>query len=371
MTTATDRSGSEPAVPPAEAIPLALEALPMGVLVSTPGGDWSNTELRRIWRHDGRPPIGRRTFARDLEPMDGPRFGPTPSDGRNGAHRRPSPLTVARSGRVSERARYRLRRSDGTTAVVAITAMPLRSDGAVVGAVALIADVTARYDAERLRDSFLSIVGHELRTPITSIVAGAELLQSDGIDADARHEVAETVVEEAHRVHRLVEQLVDLGRLERQEAVDPEPVHLVHLAAGVIRRERRRMPGRSIELVTEGRPPPIAGVEGSVAQALTILVDNAVKFAGRSGHVVVRIEEEDGSVAVHVLDDGPGLPAGGRDVIFRLFHRGRAPARGETGLGIGLFVARAIVEAMNGRIWAENRPDGGADVGFALPAATD
>jgi K+-sensing histidine kinase KdpD len=104
---------------------------------------------------------------------------------------------------------------------------------------------------------------------------------------------------------------------------------------------------------------------------LTILVDNAVKFAGRSGHVTVLIAEEDGSVAVHVLDDGPGLPGGGQDAIFRLFHRGRAPGTAESGLGIGLFVARAIVEAMNGRIWATNRAGGGADVGFALPATTE
>jgi signal transduction histidine kinase len=365
MTAAARVGAARTGAVPDQAIRLALEALPVGVLVSTPDGDWGNAELRRIWRHDGDGPLGRRAFARGLERLD----DDLPNDRRDGPGRRSSPLTAALAGRPSERARYRLRRSDGTTAVVVVSAVPLRSDGAIVGAVALAADVTALHDGERLRDSFLSILGHELRTPVTSIVTGADLLRSDNLDPDARRDVAEAVVEEANRVNRLVEQLVDLGRLERREMADPEPVHLVHLAAGVIRRERRRLPGRTIELSAEGDPPPVAGFEGYIAQALTILVDNAAKFAGRSGHVTVRIEAEDGTVGVHVLDDGPGLPSGGRDAIFRLFHRGRALGKGEGGMGIGLFVARAIVEAMHGRIWADDRPGGGADVGFALPVA--
>src|SRR5262249_2364717 len=169
-----------------------LEALPVGVLLCTEDGDWSNTELLRIWRHDGDGRLGRRAFARGLAPLD----GTAPGDGHRRAARRPSPLSMALSGRVSDRARYLLTRGDGSTAVVVVSAVPGRSDDAVVGAVAIIADITARYDVERLRDSFLSILGHELRTPITSIVSGADLLRSDGLDPEARRDVAETVVEE-------------------------------------------------------------------------------------------------------------------------------------------------------------------------------
>jgi NtrC-family two-component system sensor histidine kinase KinB len=256
--------------------------------------------------------------------------------------------------------------------VVLVAAAPLGSARRAGSAVAVATDVTSRHDVERLRDAFLGILGHELRTPVTSIVGAAELLRSDGLDPQVRRDVADTLVEEAHRVHRLVEQLIDLARLERSGVTSDEPIHVVHLARAVIRRERTRFPRLSLDLVADDHITPAMGAEGYVTQVLTILVDNAAKFSGKNGQVTVRVTAEADEVEVHVLDNGPGLPPAGRDAIFRLFQRG--PASGPTdapGLGIGLFVARAIVEAMGGRIWAEDRPGGGADVGFALPATTD
>ena len=102
---------------------------------------------------------------------------------------------------------------------------------------------------------------------------------------------------------------------------------------------------------------------------MAILIDNATKYAGEAGRIVVRVEACGPETAVRVLDEGPGLPLPGSEAVFRLFHRGPSADAQRSGTGIGLFVARAIVEAMGGRIWAENREGGGADVGFALPVA--
>src|SRR5436190_4501220 len=153
MTAATRGGALGSAAPPVQVIRLALETLPVGVFLSTAEGDWCNAELRRIWRHDGPSPLTRRAFARGLEALDESRQGVAGAVRKSPSAQRHSPVTLALSGRVSERARFRLRRTDGTTAVVVVSAVPLLSRGAVVGAVALIADVSARYDVERLRDS--------------------------------------------------------------------------------------------------------------------------------------------------------------------------------------------------------------------------
>jgi len=130
------------------------------------------------------------------------------------------------------------------------------------------------------------------------------------------------------------------------------------------------MPRLTIEVTNEGPRRPVAADEGYVDQVLAILLDNAVKYAGASGRILIRIVHGDADVEVHDLDEGPGLPEMGGEAVFRLFHRGPTQhAETSAGFGIGLFVARAIVEAMGGRIWAENRDEGGADVGFALPIA--
>jgi K+-sensing histidine kinase KdpD len=223
-------------------------------------------------------------------------------------------------------------------------------------------------DARR-RQTFLAMIGHELRTPITSIVAGAELLHGRQLDEETRGEVASLVVEEANRVHILVEQLTTLTLLHSAgSALASEPVHLVHLVRKVGAREAARRPGLNV------RVPPLAsgvsaalGDEDSIAQVLTILIDNAAKYAGSTRSLEISVHPAGSEVAVHVLDRGPGLRGAEPERLFGLFHRGEP--EGATGSGIGLYVARQIVIALRGRVWAKDREGGGADFGFALPLA--
>jgi signal transduction histidine kinase len=347
---------------------VAFDALPYGILVCTPDGDRANAELWRIVRVTGSRGLGRRDLDRRLRPLD-----------RGGTARRPSssrrPVTAAVAGEPWPAQRMRLERADGTTGVVRVSARPLAFAGGS-GAVVTVADETAAHEAERLRDAFLGIVGHELRSPISSILAAADLLRDDHLGADVRAEVAADLGEEAHRLHQLVEQLIGLADVRRsRDVMTDEPTHLAHLVTARIARWRARQPRLAIEIdLPDGSVPAVAGEEGYVAQALDILIDNAAKYAGTSKPLVVQLEAGDDEVRLHVLDHGPGLPDDA-EPIFGLFWRAvpnrQSGRHAPPGHGIGLFVARSIVEALGGRIWARNRPDGGADVGFALPIARD
>ena len=135
------------------------------------------------------------------------------------------------------------------------------------------------------------------------------------------------------------------------------------------------MPDRADIRVSSSRDAlrPALGHDGSVRQVVEILLDNALRHGGADVPIEVRIDAVDATIALHVLDDGPGMPFEGLgDDMFRLFHRGaRGASRVSGGTGIGLFVARAIVESLGGELWARNRTEGGADVGFCLPSAPE
>jgi signal transduction histidine kinase len=231
-------------------------------------------------------------------------------------------------------------------------------------------DISSREARRHLHRTFMAIVGHELRTPITSIVAGAELLHGSQLDEATRSEVAALLIEEADRVHVLVEQLTALTLLQSTGSfLASEPVHLVHLARKIGIRESARRAGLDLRIPLLNSTPGIAlGDESYVAQVLTILIDNATKYAGSAGTVEILVRPIGGEVAVHVLDRGPGLGRAEPERLFDLFER--SAVQGVKGSGIGLYVVRQIMVAMQGRVWAKDRAGGGADFGFALPAIT-
>ncbi len=346
----------------------ALAALPIGIFVATPDGDWANPELCRLWGRPADAALSRQTLWREVERVTEPASERV--EERRPELPPPTPLAAALAGIATPPTRYRVHREDGTAVVVRMETGPILEGGRVTGAILVATDESAQHDVERLRDAFLGILGHELRTPVTAIVGGSYLVADEELDPDVRREVATTLIDEAGRLQRLVDQLIQLASLERRGSLGAEPVALAHVVRRAVRDRRTKLPRLSIEAAIEGPIPPVDGDEGYVDQVLSILLDNAVKYSGTASRIVLRVVDCGTEVEVHVLDEGPGLPALGTDAVFRLFYRA-APAgtSARDGTGIGLFVARTIIEAMGGRIWAENRSGGGADVGFALPVA--
>jgi PAS domain S-box-containing protein len=236
-------------------------------------------------------------------------------------------------------------------------------------AIYLLRDVTDEQRAQALRERFVDILSHELRTPVTTIYGGSRLLARSSLPAERIPEITADIVAEADRLHRLIENLVVMTKA-REHALDVglEPIQLHRLVAHAVALEQERWADVRCSVTLPPDTPPVTGDPTSIEQIVTNLVGNAAKYGG--GRIEIRIEAGEGEVIVRVLDDGPGIDPDALGRVFDLFYRAPDAERRASGAGIGLFVSRHLVEAMGGRIWAANRPHG-AEFGFALPVTSE
>ena len=226
-------------------------------------------------------------------------------------------------------------------------------------------------DDPALKDAFVAVLSHELRTPITAIYGGTQLLLKDGLPPDDRASVTHDIASEAERLHRLVEDLLAITRIDRGlMRGDREPVLIQRLVTTAAAAEERRWPSHRVEVHADSDLPAVCADEGFTGQVLRNLISNAVKYGDASEPVIVTARATGDSVTVEVLDRGPGFPAGTGSDAFRLFYRSPSVAARVAGTGIGLYVARSLVEAQGGHIWLLDRAGGGAEVGFDLPVYT-
>jgi PAS domain S-box-containing protein len=223
--------------------------------------------------------------------------------------------------------------------------------------------------AGEFREAFIDVISHELRTPITTILGLTEILARPGrsdtsLDRDG---LLDDVRAESERLHRLVEDLLVLSRVERGRlAVETEPIELRRLFQRVVEHEAVELPSISIRATTPDWLPIVAGDPTYVEQILRNLLGNAAKYTPPGTVVAVSAEPDGDAVVVRVADEGPGIQPESRDHLFDLFYRDPTSARAVAGSGIGLFVCASLVEAMGGRIWVEDAPGGGALFAFTL-----
>jgi PAS domain S-box-containing protein len=238
---------------------------------------------------------------------------------------------------------------------------PLRSIGVVV-------DITERKQADELRDVFVSMLSHELRTPVTAIYGGSQVLRRENIDEATRQEIIVDIIGESERLERLVENLLVLARAERHVVLGGlDPVLIRPILTRVVAEKRRRWPGSVIEVEVEPGLPPVTSDDASVELVLRNLISNALKYGPAGGTVAIVAERAGDEVEVRVTDEGGGIDLASVDRLFDLFYRADDARRHAQGAGIGLFVVKALVESAGGRVWATNRPTGGAEFGFRLP----
>jgi two-component system sensor histidine kinase MprB len=200
--------------------------------------------------------------------------------------------------------------------------------------------------------------GHELRTPLTSLRTNiAALPRLDQLPPESRDGLLEDLATETRELTVLVNELVELAA-DRREAEEPTEVDLNTLAERVAELTRRRT-GR--EIVVVARPSMVTGRPQALQRALTNLVENAAKFATGDSQILLTVDA--GRVAV--LDRGPGIDEADLDRVFNRFYRA-TKARSLPGSGLGLSIVREVAESHGGRVFAHNRPGGGAEIGFTL-----
>jgi len=223
-------------------------------------------------------------------------------------------------------------------------------------------------ETERLRNSLLSSVSHDLRTPLATITGAVTTILDGGsrVDDSTRQELLESVREEAERLNRLVQNLLEMTQLESGALPLHRELHpLEEIVGAALGRVGKRLGDRR---VTTKVPPdlPLVPIDDVlVEQVLVNLLDNAIKYTPSGSPIEIIATAGERNVTVEIADHGPGLPPGTEDKVFEKFFRAQPPdARG---VGLGLAICRGIVRAHGGRIWAQNLPGGGVAFLFTLP----
>jgi len=227
-----------------------------------------------------------------------------------------------------------------------------------------------RDELDELRADFTNMIIHDLRAPVHSVLGLAELLREELPAGSNPTRLLSLLEQGARKIDQLISQFLDLGKLEAGRLkLRLEEVDLVRMAAGLIdqfepvgRRKNLRFELQSAAPELSVRADP-----GRMDQVLSNLLQNAVKFSPRDGRIRISLERSGSGVVCHVDDDGPGFPGQEANTLFEKFFQRDVQAGG---VGLGLYVCRAIVEAHGGAIRAENRPGGGARFTFQLPGGS-
>jgi K+-sensing histidine kinase KdpD len=224
-----------------------------------------------------------------------------------------------------------------------------------------------RMETERLRSVLLSSISHDLRTPLAAITGAASSLlwRDEEFDPATRRELKETIYEEAERLARLVENLLDMTRLESGIQARKEWQPLEEVVGAALARLDRRLTGRPVAIQLADDLPLVPIDEVLIEQVLINLLDNALKYTPEGTPLEIAAVSGDGCVTVEVADRGKGLEPDDQDRVFEKFYRGGA--QHIQGAGLGLAICRGIIQAHGGHVWAENRPEGGAVFRFTLP----
>lgn len=253
---------------------------------------------------------------------------------------------------------------------VGISYAPLISmENTLINTIATVRDITHFRQADELKSEFVSIVSHELKTPVTLIKGYVSTLRRDDVEWD--HEVMENslqvIEEEADRLTDLIGDLLDASQLQaggmQLKRVDIDMRNLAeHLA------DRFQIQTVNHEIIVDFPEdfPIVMADETRIEQVISNMISNAIKYAP-DGDIRITGQVHPDQVCICITDEGPGIATGDLPHIFDRFYRAQETSRKTKGAGLGLYLARAIVEAHNGRMWADPKTDTGARICFSLP----
>jgi len=281
------------------------------------------------------------------------------------------PPAECRSGSQS-RVEGDFTRPDGTRATFSITYSPLLDvNGQLVNIIANVRDITQIREAEEMKSTFISVISHELRTPVALIKGYASTLRREDAnwDKETLRESLAVIEEESDRLDALIRNLLDVSRLQAgQMKLDKSDVRIDKMAERVINDFRTQTARHHFVLDFPKDFPVVQADHERLRQVLTNLLSNAIKYSPDGGQIMVSGRFDDEWVYVAVTDQGIGIPANERERIFDRFYRVEsALSRRTQGAGLGLYLVKSVIDAHGGRIWVDSVPGQGSTFVFTLP----
>jgi signal transduction histidine kinase len=264
-----------------------------------------------------------------------------------------------------------LERSDQMPLPIGITYAPLLSpEGILINVVATVRDITHFREADEIKRTFISVISHELKTPIALIKGYAGTLRREDATWDRAvvQDSLAVIEEEADRLTELIENLLDATRLQSGTlSLNRSDLALEPTIQRVV--ERFRVQAQQHEFIVDFEPdfPVIMGDENRIELVLFNLLSNAVKYSPKGGDIRISGQVRREQVITCVSDQGPGIAPTDIPHVFDRFYRSTDASRTTKGAGLGLFLSRAVVEAHGGRIWVDPMPNQGARICFSLP----
>ncbi len=265
-----------------------------------------------------------------------------------------------------------LSRPSGSRLAVSITYSPLYDeDGRLTRIIANVVDITRFREAEEMKSTFVSVISHELKTPVALIKGYASTLAREDAQWDAAtlREGLQVISEESDRLNALINNLLDASRIQAGAfKLERGDVLIPRLAARVVDNFRVHATGHRFVLDFPADYPCVSGDEERLRQVLDNLVSNAIKYSPAGGEIRIGGWSDDAWATVYVADQGIGIPVEEQGKLFQRFYRVDSSLRRSTqGAGLGLYLCKSIVEAHGGRIWLRSEPGKGTTVFFTLP----
>lgn len=265
-------------------------------------------------------------------------------------------------------------RYDDIRITLGITYSPLLDlEGQLLNIIANVRDITHFREAEEIKSTFISVISHELKTPVALIKGYASTIRREDAHWDEKtvRESMAVIEEEGDRLTRLIDNLLDASRLQAgQLKLDMADVRMDRMASRIADEFRTQTDRHTFELDFEDPFPHVSGDQERLRQVLSNLISNAIKYSPQGGQIVISGRYDDERLYIAVTDQGIGIPAGERSRIFDRFYRVEsALSRRTQGAGLGLFLAKSVVEAHGGQIWVSSKPGQGSTFVFTLPRA--
>jgi PAS domain S-box-containing protein/excisionase family DNA binding protein len=274
-------------------------------------------------------------------------------------------------GETVRRERMRYRRGDGTYTYLAFNAAPIIDrNGQIIAAVCVYGDITEAIQEENRKDEFIAVASHELKTPITSIKAYAQIIKRrfQKRDDQSMAQMINRMDDQVTRLVNLVNDLLDIGKIQSgQLLLDKKPFNFHDLINRVVEEVKPLTRTHTIQTSLPGTPMVLAD-RTRLRQVITNLLVNAIKYSPQSNQVVIKTKTTKSAVTLSIQDFGVGIPPEVSDQIFNRFYRITNNQNNPTpGLGLGLFISREIMKAHQGDIWVKSKQNQGSTFFIKLP----